>query len=290
MSAPLVSVIIPVFNRPALVANAIRSALGQQFTDLEVIVVDDGSDPPLVLPRGLREEARLRCLRLPRNGGAAQARNAGAREARGAWFAWLDSDDTWRPDKLRRQMARLETLTDRERVAVATGFAYVDATGGRDVRLPIPASDPALFFAGCWFAPGSSVILSRRLFERVGPFDERLRRLEDNDWFIRMALAGGRLEVVRENLVTVAKGRKAPYATVAAAGARMLRKFERQREALPPRALPILRGCLHYEYAAALMKRDHKTLRGLGHLALSWFHHPRLTIGPHDFWTTPGPA
>jgi len=288
MNNPLVSVIVPVFNRPQSAVNAVRSVLRQDFTELEVIVADDGSSPPLELPEDVREDARVRHIRLARNSGAAAARNAGARTARGEWLAWLDSDDSWRPDKLTLQLAFLDSLEDRENVALASGFEYVDMANNRDVRIPIPASDPLLFFTGCWFAPGSSVILPKVLFERIGPYDERLRRLEDYDWFIRMALGGGRLEVVKKNLVTVSKGQMAPLETLREAGKLLLAKFEEIEERLPPHALRRLRSYLHLVYAASLLKHEGRKLQGLGHLALSLFFRPRLSLSPHHFWEQPG--
>jgi hypothetical protein len=61
--------------------------------------------------------------------------------------------------------------------------------------MPREAASPGEFACGCWFAPGSTMLFRKELFERIGPFDAKLPRLEDYDWFMRFALAGGRLKV-----------------------------------------------------------------------------------------------
>ena len=104
----LVSVVIPTWNRGALLERAVRSALGQEETErAEVLIMDDGStDGTEERIRGLGDE-RIRYFRLE-HGGACAARNRGAEEARGEYIAFLDSDDTWRPEKTRIQRELLE--------------------------------------------------------------------------------------------------------------------------------------------------------------------------------------
>ncbi len=101
-SAPLVSVVIPTYNRAQMVSEAVRSVLEQTFGDLEVIVVDDGSTD------GTREALKphadkIRYLRQE-NSGVSAARNRGIAEARGSLIAFLDSDDLWLPAKLKNQV------------------------------------------------------------------------------------------------------------------------------------------------------------------------------------------
>jgi glycosyltransferase involved in cell wall biosynthesis len=106
-SAPAVSVVIPAYNRAATIRAAVQSVLGQTLSDIEVIVVDDGSqDATLEVASGIADP-RLRVIASPRNMGASAARNLGVREARAEWVAFQDSDDEWLPSKLAKQMARL---------------------------------------------------------------------------------------------------------------------------------------------------------------------------------------
>lgn len=103
----LVSVIIPNYNGEAFLGDTLRSALNQTWPDTEIIVVDDGSsDRSLELVSAIsREHSRVRAIPLGRNSGLpAIARNAGVREARGGFVAFLDADDLWHPRKLELQM------------------------------------------------------------------------------------------------------------------------------------------------------------------------------------------
>jgi glycosyltransferase involved in cell wall biosynthesis len=104
---PKVSVVIPTYNRAMKVQKGIRSALAQTFTDIEVIVVDDGSadDTQRVLGEAFGD--RIRYF-YQTNQGASASRNKGIAEARGEWIAFLDSDDEWESDKLEWQLKTLE--------------------------------------------------------------------------------------------------------------------------------------------------------------------------------------
>jgi teichuronic acid biosynthesis glycosyltransferase TuaG len=106
---PQVSVVMPVYNAAGWLAHSIGSLRAQTFTDWELLAVDDGSrDDSLARLQALAaEDARIRPLPMPANGGVAAARNAGIEAARGRWIAFLDSDDAWAPDKLARQVAHL---------------------------------------------------------------------------------------------------------------------------------------------------------------------------------------
>ena len=102
---PLVSVIIPTYNRASLIDRAVASVLGQTRDDLELVVVDDGStDVTVDLLAGYRSDPRFHILCLPQNRGVSAARNAGAGATGAPWIAFLDSDDEWLPDKLSRQL------------------------------------------------------------------------------------------------------------------------------------------------------------------------------------------
>src|ERR1700733_11873432 len=106
MSNPLVSVIIPVYNREHCVKRAIDSVLAQTYKDFEVVVVADGSkDGSAEILKSYGEAIRLICQK---NAGAGTARNTGIRAARGQWIAFLDSDDEWKPGKLACQMEFIE--------------------------------------------------------------------------------------------------------------------------------------------------------------------------------------
>ncbi len=183
---PLVSVIIPTYNRAGWVSQAVDSVLTQTFSDFELLVVDDGStDATLeaLAPYG----GRLTFLRTRRNRGVAAARNLGTAAARGEWLAFLDSDDLWRPEKLARQVAFLAghpgmAICQTDEIWIKNGVRVnpplTHRKQGGQIFLPS--------LARCLVSP-SAVMLRRRLFWAVGGFDEKLPACEDYDLWLRIA-------------------------------------------------------------------------------------------------------
>jgi hypothetical protein len=187
---PEVSVVVSTQNRwPLMASTALASALRQEDVELEVIVVDDGSDEdaPAGLP-GL-DDPRVRVVRHEEPRGVAAARNAGVREAGGEWVAFLDDDDLWSPRKVRAQ-------ADVAREAGA-GFAYVGAVWvDDDLRLLQGHAPPApetlattLLRWNVLWGGASNVLASTELLRGLGGFDEQLFQLADWDLWIRLALA-----------------------------------------------------------------------------------------------------
>jgi glycosyltransferase involved in cell wall biosynthesis len=187
MSAQIpVSVIIPTYNRAALVQEAVASVLAQTWREFELIVVDDGSTddtPEALAPYASRISLRRRESR----GGVSAARNAGIAAARGEWLAFLDSDDLWLPEKLAHQMAYLSAHP--AQLWCQTEETWVR----RGVRLKQPSTHRKIggriFFQSlerCMVSP-SAVILHRRLLEEHGGFDETLPAAEDYDLWLRLS-------------------------------------------------------------------------------------------------------
>jgi len=183
---PLVSVIIPTYNRAALVQEAVASVLAQTCRDFELLVVDDGSTDgtrealaPLAGQINLRRHASRR--------GVSAARNTGIAAARGVWLALLDSDDLWLPEKLARQLAFLAAHPELE--LCQTEETWVR----RGVRVNPPLTHRKaggrIFFQSlkrCLVSP-SAVILHRRLLKKHGAFDENLPAAEDYDLWLRLS-------------------------------------------------------------------------------------------------------
>jgi glycosyltransferase involved in cell wall biosynthesis len=181
---PLVSVIIPTYNRAGLVREALASVKTQTFRDCEIVVVDDGGADGTY--EALAADRELRVLRHALCRGVAAARNTGAAAARGEWLAFLDSDDLWLPDKLARQISWLEGRP--ELLICQTDETWVR----RGVRMNKPAAHrkvagriflPSL--ARCMISP-SAVMLHRRLLQDHGGFDETLPAAEDYDLWLRL--------------------------------------------------------------------------------------------------------
>lgn len=139
---PLISVVVPVYNRADIVARCLLSAASQHYRPLEIVVVDDGSvdgtgDRVREWANEFATQSNLSCsLICQENKGANSARNAGIKAATGQFIAFLDSDDTWHPDKLQRQVAVL--LNDDRIGGVYCGMQNIDLDTGL-IELPFHA-------------------------------------------------------------------------------------------------------------------------------------------------------
>jgi glycosyltransferase involved in cell wall biosynthesis len=279
---PRFSVVMPLFQRPEQGQRAIESVLSQSFADFELVVVDDGSPQPFRLPASAETDGRVRLIRHSENRGPSAARNSGAATARGEWVAWIDSDDCWHSDKLAIQDRFITGLPPNAIAAVATGFRYTNRAKGDDRRIPIPASGPDLFFAGCWFCPGTTTAVSRTAFREVGGYDEALRRFEDVDWFIRFGLAGGQLHVVGEVLADVSWGPSPPLQRLRPIGRALVDKMERTAGCSPAQ-LRDLRAFIHLTLAASASEAGQFAVFA-SQLAQSLALRPRLRLQLMDFW------
>jgi len=185
---PVVSVIMPCWNRDRFVADAIRSVLAQTFSDFELIVVDDGSTD------GTREvvasfsDPRLRCLHREHRGISA-AMNAGLAAARGRYIARLDSDDLWLPEMLATQVAVLESRPDIGLVysraeCTDSDWKPLDMSWGYPLRYP-GETFRSMVYNDC--TCNITIVCRRECFERVGNYDETLATSEDLDMWLRVA-------------------------------------------------------------------------------------------------------
>jgi len=136
---PSVSIVMPVHNGEAFLAESVRSVLRQSFLDWELIVVDDASDDAsvhLVKSQCARDE-RIRLIELEQNSGAAVARNTAIEQAQGRYIAFLDSDDVWLPYKLERQLSFMH----QSNAAFAySGYERINEAGGHLISIGVPES------------------------------------------------------------------------------------------------------------------------------------------------------
>jgi len=199
------SVIIPAYNAAWCVRRAIDSVLAQDFRDFEVIVVNDGStdDTNAVLAAC---GDRIRAVHQ-RNGGLSSARNAGIREARGEFVAFLDADDWWLPGKLGRQ---LELMRARPELGFCSCAARVESPQGELLNVWSCARWHGAFLDHLFGSnadvagSGSAVVARRALFAQTGDFDESLDSLEDIDMWMRLA-AVSEYACLEEPLVVILK-------------------------------------------------------------------------------------
>jgi glycosyltransferase involved in cell wall biosynthesis len=188
------SVVIPTHNRQDLFDITLAAVLDQRGVDFEVIVVDDGSDPPVSIPA----DARVRVIRNESPLGVAATRNRGIAAATRRWVAFTDDDDIWAPDKLLAQWHRLvesdgALWSSCGAVQIDDDLAIFESNQpplGREVGDRLLVSNPI---------PGgaSGVVVDTELVRRVGAFDESLSVCADYDLWIRLALAAPHAPVNR---------------------------------------------------------------------------------------------
>ena len=195
---PWVSIVIPVFNRSDTIAEAVACCLAQTHTNLEVLVIDDGSSEDIAAALHPFRD-RIRLLRQEPNQGAGAARNLGISEARGTLIHFLDADDLLEPDTIARKLQALTAIPDADLV-----FSGARQTGeaAQEVGLTLHYLEPpprpqhcptdSLLQAASHQYPflTSTVLVARwRLSEgEAGRFDPDLRRGQDEELFLRLAL------------------------------------------------------------------------------------------------------
>lgn len=184
---PVVSVIIPSYNRGYCIAQCIRSVLNQTFTDFEIIVVDDASSDDTRAQVLSIADARIHYLAHEANQGGAVARNTGIRIAQGEFVAFLDSDDHWQPDKLEKQIAMLRWLGPTWGLSY-TWLSCVDDAGTEILRIN-PEIEGECFeemLVSNFIGSFSNIVVRKSLLIEVGALDESFRSCQDWDLFIRL--------------------------------------------------------------------------------------------------------
>jgi len=188
-----VSVVIPTHGRPLQVVQAVRSALRQTHSPLEVIVVVDGADPRTTEALATIVDPRLRVLAQAENMGGSAARNVGIENSRGAWIAFLDDDDEWLPQKLELQL-EVALASGRKFPVISTGVFLVRA--GETFVLPVYGpmdSEPVAEYLfrrrsitqPTGFMPTSCLMAPRELLE-LEEFRPGQPRLQDADLVLRL--------------------------------------------------------------------------------------------------------
>ena len=182
--APLVSVIIPTYNRAAYLQKALQSVNEQTYQTLEIIVIDDGStDGTRKMLEGYGGQLRYF---YQENRGISGARNSGIKKAHGEYIAFLDSDDFWLPDKTEQQLALF--MQHPEYGLVASRCASIRLDGSyreknRPGRSGWVLDD--LFKAN--FIRTSAAMVKQECFNTIGLFDEDLKECEEYDLWLRIA-------------------------------------------------------------------------------------------------------
>jgi glycosyltransferase involved in cell wall biosynthesis len=184
---PLVSVIIPTYNREKLLKRAIDSVLNQTYKNIEIIVVDDDStDNTYEVLRDYIERSKVKYIKHENNRGAQAARNTCIKAARGNWIAFLDSDDEWLPQRLEVELS----LAHKTGVSVVHSECYIKS--GDDNELKIYGISPKSgdIYGDLLKSPGpmfQGLLVKKKCLERIDYLDEAIISYQEWDTAIRLA-------------------------------------------------------------------------------------------------------
>lgn len=184
---PVVSVIIPVYNRFEMAKEAVASVIGQTYRDLELIIVDDGSiDMTPLLPTYFADDLRVKYIRLKHSGMPGLVRNRGVNIAQGKYIAFLDSDDLWMAEKIDKQLNYLTKnpscrIVHTRETWIRNGKT-VSQAGFNHKRFGNIFPDA---LGKCIVGP-STVLIEKKLYEELGGFRDDLEIAEDYELWLRL--------------------------------------------------------------------------------------------------------
>ncbi|MDP2790400.1 MAG: glycosyltransferase family A protein [Rectinemataceae bacterium] len=186
---PVVSVIIPLYNKARFIEKTLRSVIAQEYADFEVIVIDDGSKDDGADRAEALGDIRIKVLRFP-NGGVSTARNRGIQSARSEFVAFLDADDYWEPQFLSSLL-----MAFKKNPEVVAAFCAILEGSARINRMPkvgsIIEDYPKWFIRtngrGLW---SSNLMARKDALERAGGFPEGVQNGEDTDTWFRLSFQG----------------------------------------------------------------------------------------------------
>lgn len=188
---PLVSVIIPTYNRAHLVKRAIDSVLKQTYKNFEIIVVDDASSDNTEQIINLFADRRIIYIKQEKNMGVAAARNAGIKKARGKYIAFLDSDDEFCAGKIESVLEKFSVLKDNTTLIFTNGWK----DNGKKRNIVLPAERVSGYIANVKYefplrktiGTTSSWVVKKSAYRGEIIFDERMRHWDDGDFYVRTA-------------------------------------------------------------------------------------------------------
>lgn len=187
----MISVIIPLYNKEKSITATLKSVCEQTYTDMEIIVVNDGSTDKSATITSSYSDSRIRVVNKE-NGGVCSARNRGIQEAKGEYVALLDGDDIWDKEYLAEQVKMINDFPE----AAMWGINFAEVRNGQLIRtLATGLPDGYRGYVENYFQMegrrsdlfcSSSVVIRREMFDNVGMFDERIKYAEDSDMWFRI--------------------------------------------------------------------------------------------------------
>jgi glycosyltransferase involved in cell wall biosynthesis len=187
---PLVSIVIPVYNGANYLTLAIDSALAQTYKNIEILVVNDGSNDNGVTARIAQEYGNRVRYFEKRNGGVASALNLAVSKANGQFISWLSHDDLYTPNKIQRQIDYLVEQPEPGRCVVYGDYSTFSNESTDVAQIALPSTDPAnfrYFITVQNILHGCTLLIPKSAFNKHGLFDESLRTTQDYDFWFRIS-------------------------------------------------------------------------------------------------------
>jgi len=187
---PKVSIVIPVYNGANYLREAIDSALSQTYKNIEVIVVNDGSNDGGETEEVARSYGNRIRYFYKENGGVASALNLGIRNMEGEYFSWLSHDDVYYPKKIEEQINYLNKLKEND-VIVYSDYQLVDSKSNFIKDIELPEIEPKKLLSALLyerFINGCTLLIPKKCFRDEKPFKENLRTTQDYDLWFRLMI------------------------------------------------------------------------------------------------------
>lgn len=182
-----VSVVIPVRNREKKITRSVNSALNQTHENIEVVVIDDGSEDKTYEVVSRIKDERLRVIGLGIRHGVSRARNIGIEESTGEFIAFLDSDDEWVEDKIEKQMSYIKNYEGRVDIVDCDWDVRDENLGVELTKSQNGPTSKQQLLAFQHICSPPTVIARRTALKEVGAFDESISTAEDADLWVRMS-------------------------------------------------------------------------------------------------------
>ena len=205
---PLISVILPTYNRAKYLARSIESVLSQSYKNFELVIIDDGSrdNTPSLISK--YQDPRIKIIKNETNVGFVRSLNKGINYAKGKYISRIDDDDLWPdPSKLRKQVEFLED--NPEYVLVGCGIIRIDSEGKEIKRYLLPEKDKDIKEIMLIVSPFAHIgtIFRKQAWESVGGYDEKLHFSQDSDLWARLGKKG-KLYNIPEYLTCASDGKE----------------------------------------------------------------------------------
>ncbi|MGA2775484.1 MAG: glycosyltransferase family 2 protein [Candidatus Omnitrophota bacterium] len=203
---PLVSVIIPTYNRAKTIYRAIESCLCQTYSEIEILIIDDNSSDETVHIVKNFKDSRVKYLLHSNNMGPGAARNTGLRNATGEFISFLDSDDEWLKDKVSKQVEIFEALSNQ---SLNIGLVFVNGYNEAEKCIFIRDISSGIVYSprrdnfyplNVLVPPPTAWMITRKIADDIGLFDERMYNWDDGDYWARIAYQYD-IYFLNENLV-----------------------------------------------------------------------------------------